>query len=82
MRFDKQRFEELRSDSLINNEFSDLSDWEKERYADLHAIHTLRVEALIRRRILTENFVKKIKKLVCCEKEQEIILRELDIYDY
>jgi len=77
--FDKQRIDELRSESLENNEFSDLDDWKKEKYADLHAIHTLRIEALIRRRELTDKFVKEIKKLVCCEKMQKFIFRELDI---
>ena len=81
MRFDKQRFEELRSDSLINNEFSDLSNWEKERYADLHAIHTLRVEALIRRRELKDNMKEFLIKNICCKKQRKYILRELNIFD-
>ena len=79
MRFDKQRIDELRSESLENNEYSDLSEYEKELHADLHAIWTLRTEALIRRRKLTDKFVKEIKKLVCCEKLQEYIFRELSI---
>ena len=79
MTFDKQRIEELRKDSLENNEFSNLGSWEKEKYADLHVIHTLRVEALIRKRELTDQFVFDIRKLICCEKLQKLIFRELEI---